>query len=110
MIPVFYWVVVDTIGEQVARMSATVGGIRRASPACCLAHPGCASCRGGAAPSERIRQFDLRFQRHNPPLGFPGRQVPLEQFRLIRLGAERAQRRQLAGRHRGVQLVGEAGH
>ena len=57
--------------------------------------------------SERIRQLDLCLQRRNPPLGFPRRQVLLELFWLIRLGAERAERRQLAGRHRGVDLVGE---
>jgi hypothetical protein len=50
--------------------------------------------------SERVCQLDLRLQRCDPLLGFPCRQVFLEQFRLIRLGAERAQRRQLAGRHR----------
>ena len=61
-------------------------------------------------PSKRIRQRDLRLQRRNPPLGFPCRQVLLEQFWLIGLGAERAERRQLARRHRRVDLVGEAGH
>src|SRR5207245_729061 len=60
--------------------------------------------------SERIRQLDLRLQRRNPSLGFAGRQILLELFWLIGLGAERAQRRQLAGRHWGVDLVGEAGH
>ena len=60
--------------------------------------------------SKRIRQLDLRLQRRNPPLGFPRRQILLEQFRLIRLGAECAERRQLARRHRCVDLVGEAGH
>jgi hypothetical protein len=58
--------------------------------------------------SKRIRQFDLRLQRRDPPLGFLCRQIPLEQFRLVGLGAERAQRRQLAGRHRGVDLAGQA--
>jgi hypothetical protein len=41
--------------------------------------------------SERIRQLDLRLQRRNPPLGFPGRQVLLELFWLIGLGTERAE-------------------
>jgi hypothetical protein len=61
-------------------------------------------------PSKRIRQLDLRLQRRDPPLRFPGRQIRLEQFRLIRFGAERTERRQLAWRHRRVDLVGEAGH
>ena len=61
-------------------------------------------------PSERIRQFDLRLQRTNPPLGFPGGQVVLEQFWLIGLGAEAAQGRELPWRHRGVGLIGETGH
>jgi hypothetical protein len=38
--------------------------------------------------SERTRQLDLRLQRRNPPLGFPGRQVLLELFWLIGLGTE----------------------
>jgi hypothetical protein len=60
--------------------------------------------------SERVCQLDLRLQCRNPSLGFPRRQILLEQFRLISLGAERAQRRQLARRHRRVDLIGEAGH
>src|SRR5438445_11417153 len=63
-----------------------------------------------SARSKRIRELDLRLQRSNPPLGFPCRQVLLEQFWLIRLGAEGAERRQLARRHWCIDLVGEAGH
>src|SRR5438552_11783723 len=63
-----------------------------------------------SARSKRVRQLDLRLQRRDPPLGFPCRQLLLEQFRLIRLGAEGAERRQLARRHWRIDLVGEAGH
>ena len=66
--------------------------------------------QAAADRSERIRQLDLRLQHRDPPLGFLRRQILLEQFRLIGLGAKRAQRRQLARRHRGIDLAGEAGY